>query len=133
MEKHKKERDEVDAKVMEASHVSQFKQPTILGAASSRPPLPTRESNNPFKWSNLGPLEKCFNNDARGIADEAIGRCIYANGLPFNLVRSPYWTAMIKAINESQKGYKPPGYEKVCTTLLTSEKVTFGGCLEPHS
>ena len=47
--KYKKEQDEADAKAMEAIHTSQFKQPTILGAASSRPPLPTRESNNPFK------------------------------------------------------------------------------------
>lgn len=29
---------------------------------------------------------------------------------------------MIKVINEAPKGYKSPGYEKVCTTLLASEK-----------
>eukprot|EP00253_Pinus_taeda_P032378 PITA_32378 len=29
---------------------------------------------------------------------------------------------MIKAVNEAPKGYKSPGYEKVCTTLLASER-----------
>ena len=85
MAKYKKEQEDADAKVMESSHASQFKVPTRLGAISSRPPLP-REINTPSKRSNLAPLEKSFNNVARGIADEAICRCIYANGLPFNLV-----------------------------------------------
>ena len=38
---------------------------------------------------------------------------------------------MIKAVNEALEGYKPPGYEKVCTTLLTSEKVRLEGALNP--
>ena len=38
---------------------------------------------------------------------------------------------MIKAVNEAPKGYKPPGYEKVRTTLLTSEKVRLEGALNP--
>lgn len=37
-------------------------------------------------------------------------------------MRSPYWQQMIKAINEVPKGYKSPGYEKVCTTLLALER-----------
>ena len=71
MAKYKKEQEDADAKVMESSHASQFKVPTRLGATSSRPPLP-HEINTPSKRSNLGPLEKSFNNDARGITDEAI-------------------------------------------------------------
>ena len=38
---------------------------------------------------------------------------------------------MIKAINEVPKGYKPPGYEKVRTTLLTSEMSRLEGVLNP--
>ena len=38
---------------------------------------------------------------------------------------------MIKAVNEAPKGYKPPGYEKVHTTLLTSEKVCLDDALNP--
>ena len=72
-----------------------------------------------------------FNNEARGVSEEVIGRCIYANGLPFNLVRSPYWVGMIKAVNEAPKGFKGPGYEKVHTTLLTGEKLHLEVDLNP--
>ena len=76
------------AKITDSSPTFQFKQPTRMGAYSSKTPFPSHETNSPsnLKLSYLGPLEKSFNNDARGTADEAIGRCIYANGLPFNLV-----------------------------------------------
>ena len=33
--------------------------------------------------------------EATEIVDKAIARCLYANGLPFNLVRSPYWKEMV--------------------------------------
>ena len=71
-----------DAKANESNAAFQFKQPTRMGAYSSHE---KGSPSNP-KQSNLGPLEKSFNNDARGTADEAIGRCIYANGFPFNLM-----------------------------------------------
>ena len=53
-----------------------------------------------------GPLEVSFQNEAREIADQDIARCVYANGLAFNVVRSPYWQKMVKSINEAPKGYK---------------------------
>ena len=104
-----------------------------MGASSLRTPFPSHEIGSPSssKQSNLGPLEKSFNNDARSLADEAIGRCIYANGLPFNLVRSPYWLWMIKAVNDAPKGYIAPGYEKIRTTLLIGEKLRLEGELTP--
>ena len=70
----------------------------------------------------MGTIETTFNNQGREVVDEYVACCIYANGLAFNLVRSPYWQRMIKAINEAPKGYKSPEYEKVHTTLLTSER-----------
>eukprot|EP00253_Pinus_taeda_P025286 PITA_25286 len=91
-------------------------------SSTTRPPLPSRPAATSNKRATLGPLEACFNNQGRDIADEHVARCIYANGLAFNLVRSPYWQQMIKAVNEVPKGYKSPGYEKVRTTLLASEK-----------
>ena len=39
--KYQKEQDEANAKVNEANPASQFKQPTRLGASSSKPPLPS--------------------------------------------------------------------------------------------
>ena len=88
----------------------------------TRSPLPSRSTATTNKRPTLGPLEAAFNNQGREVADEYVARCIYANGLAFNLVRSPYWQQMIKAVNEAPKGYKSPGYEKVRTTLLTSER-----------
>ena len=82
------------------------------------------------KRYNLGPLEKSFN-DAQSTVDAAIGRCIYANGLPFNLVRSPYWVEMIREVNKAPIGYVGTGYEKIRTTLLTSEKLRLEGALNP--
>ena len=139
--KYQKEQDEADAKANESNasfQMNQFKQPTRMGAYSSKTQFPSHDdhetgspSSSNFKRSNLGPLEKSFNNDARGTTDEAIGRCIYANGLPFNLVRSPYWIEMIREVNKAPIGYVGPGYEKIRTTLLTGEKLRLEGALNP--
>ena len=91
---------------------------------ATRAPLPSRLVATSNKRPTLGPIETTFNNQGREEADEHVARCIYANGLAFNLVRSPYWQRMIKAVNEAPKGYKSPGYEKVRTTLLTSERLS---------
>jgi hypothetical protein len=69
----------------------------------------------------VGPLESSFQNEARDIADQAIARCVYANGLSFNVVRSPYWRNMVRAVNEAPSGFIGPGYEKIRTTLLDDE------------
>jgi hypothetical protein len=93
----------------------------VQGSAT-KPPIPSRPAVTTNKRPTLGPLEATFNNQGREIADEHVTRCLYANGLAFNLVRSPCWQQMIKMINEVPKGYKSPGYEKVRTTLLALEK-----------
>ena len=101
-----------------------------MGTSSSKPPLHSHGFVG-SKLSNLGPLEKSFNNDAREIANAAIGQCIYANDLPFNLEQSPYWEKMIKTVNKAPKEFKSPGYEKVCTTILSAEKLDFEAKLNP--
>ncbi|KAH9291975.1 hypothetical protein KI387_042840, partial [Taxus chinensis] len=83
------------------------------------------------KSKTKGPLEKAFQNEYREIADECIARCVYANGLSFNVVRSPYWHEMVKAINEAPKGYKAPGFEKIRTTLLERQKKYVETSLQP--
>ncbi|CAO2822832.1 unnamed protein product [Amaranthus hypochondriacus] len=45
-------------------------------------------------------------------------RCLCANAIPFNVLRSPYWGEMVYAINDGPKGYKSPSSEKARTTLL---------------
>ena len=62
--------------------------------------------------------------------DNRVARAIYACGLAFNVVRSPYWQDMLKAVNEDPRGYKGPKFEKVCTTLLQKEKLILEKILE---
>lgn len=67
-------------------------------------------------------LVSMFNTGSRSDVDSIIARCFYANGVPFNLARSPFWYDMIRAVNEAPKGYKPPSAEKIRTVLLDKEK-----------
>ncbi|XP_012845516.1 PREDICTED: uncharacterized protein LOC105965507 [Erythranthe guttata] len=50
-----------------------------------------------------------------------ICRCIYGNALPFNLVRSPLFTQMLKSVGEYGKGLKPPSYHEVRFSYLRDE------------
>jgi hypothetical protein len=49
-------------------------------------------------------------------------RFLYVCCIPFNVLRSPYWHDLVKAINEAPKGYKSPNYEKARIVLLDREK-----------
>jgi hypothetical protein len=54
--------------------------------------------------------------------DAKVVRFLYACGIPFNVLRSPYWHDLVKGINEASKGYKSPSYEKARTVFLDREK-----------
>ena len=54
--------------------------------------------------------------------DGKIVRFLCACDVPFNVLHSPYWHDMVKAINEAVKGYKIPNYEKARTMLLERER-----------
>jgi hypothetical protein len=58
----------------------------------------------------------------RDAVDMAIMWCMCANGIPFNVLRSPQWSEMVAAINRAPKGYKSPSSEKARTTLLDACK-----------
>eukprot|EP01018_Ginkgo_biloba_P032215 Gb_18618 [translate_table: standard] len=91
-----------------------------------------RGSVNPFKRTKeMGQLEKMMDVGGREDVDSRVARCIYACGISFNVVRSPYWQDMVRAINDGPKGYKTPSFEKVRTTLLTKEKSLMEQSIEP--
>ena len=58
----------------------------------------------------------------RDEVDAKMVKFLYACGIPFNMLRSPYWHDLVKAINEAPKGYKSPNYEKARTVLFDREK-----------
>jgi hypothetical protein len=53
--------------------------------------------------------------EGRDEVDPKVVWFLYACGVPFNVLRSPYWHDLVKAINEAPKGYKSPSYEKART------------------
>eukprot|EP01018_Ginkgo_biloba_P019938 Gb_40356 [translate_table: standard] len=67
-------------------------------------------------------VQRLFEIENRGEVDLAIERFFYANGISFNVARSPYYGEMVKAIQGAPSGYKPPGFEKLRTTLVDKEK-----------
>lgn len=93
-------------------------EPPVEGHPFLRPPQQQIVSKRA-----MGPLESSFQNEARDIADQTIARCLYANGLSFNVVHSPYWQYMVRIVNEAPKGFNGPGYEKIHTSLLNDEVV----------
>jgi hypothetical protein len=56
-------------------------------------------------------------------------RFLYACGVPFNVLRSPYWHEMVQAINGAPKGYKSPGYDKARTMGLDRERAKIHSAL----
>ncbi|XP_057831543.1 uncharacterized protein LOC131042228 [Cryptomeria japonica] len=141
-----REQEEADARVGRASNHPLL---TGRGSKSKRPPTSPSYSDFPdivveshpfldpiseepvIVKRSKGPLERAFKNDAREIADQSVGRCLYANGLSFNVVRSPYWQDMLKKVNEAPQGYIGPGYEKVRSTLLAKEVKNIDNALAP--
>jgi hypothetical protein len=61
----------------------------VQGSAT-KPTIPSRSAVTTNKRPTLGPLGAAFNNQGRKVVDEHVARCLYANGLAFILVRSPY-------------------------------------------
>ncbi|KAK1368727.1 hypothetical protein POM88_034819 [Heracleum sosnowskyi] len=50
--------------------------------------------------------------------DLLVEKALCANDIPFNVLRSPDFIAMIKGVNHAPKDYKPPSYDKARTSLL---------------
>ncbi|KAJ1409033.1 Ribonuclease H-like superfamily [Sesbania bispinosa] len=48
----------------------------------------------------------------REVLIQDICKCIYGNALPFNLVRSPLFSQMLKSVGEYGRGLKPPSYHE---------------------
>ncbi|KAF7112909.1 hypothetical protein RHSIM_RhsimUnG0179600 [Rhododendron simsii] len=87
------------------------------------------QSNNPSQIKGI--LDDMFKISTKEDVDQRIARCLYGNGIPFNVVRSPLWADMVAAINNAPKGYKSPNYEKVRTTLLDKEQNKVRQALNP--
>ena len=61
-----------------------------------------------------------------------ICNCINGNALPFNLVRSPLFIQMLKAVGDYGKGLKPPSYHEVRVSYLKKVMDNVQQCLEKY-
>jgi hypothetical protein len=78
--------------------------------------------SNPVPVGTSNPLADAFATVERDGVDMKIMEFIAANGIPFNVLRSPQYYEMVSAIKRAPKDYKPPSYEKARTTLLDACK-----------
>ncbi|CAL5373759.1 unnamed protein product [Camellia sinensis] len=87
---------------------------------SRKIPMPSK-TQQPSQTTGKSSVDKMFQIASREEVDQKIARCIYGNGIAFNVVRSPLWEDMVSSILNAPKGYKSPNYEKVRTALLDKE------------
>jgi hypothetical protein len=67
-------------------------------------------------------LSEFLDQGCRDEVDAKVYRFLYACGIPFNVLRSPYWHEMVQAINDAPKGYRSLGYVKARTVGLDRER-----------
>jgi hypothetical protein len=103
------------------SNVSSF-----LG--SRQQPLAKRAREGLLSQATVAQL---FGNDKSAAADLAVSEFVYGCGLPPNLARSCYFKNMVSAIQAAPCGYKPPGSEKLRTSLLQQTKERCESALQP--
>jgi hypothetical protein len=77
------------------------------------------------------PLVKSFGVAQRESVDMAITKFLCANGIPFNVLRSPQFSEMVMAIRNGPKDYKGLSSEKARTTLLDACKRNVENDLAP--
>uniref|UniRef100_A0A0A9CWE7 DUF659 domain-containing protein n=1 Tax=Arundo donax TaxID=35708 RepID=A0A0A9CWE7_ARUDO len=95
-------------------------------------PLPNSEEFGSKKRKNDSALSKSFNKKARDQLDCLIVRFLYANGLSFNLMRSPFLHDMIKfACENVLPGYVLPTFNAARTTMLVAEKANINELTKP--
>jgi Protein of unknown function (DUF 659) len=93
-------------------------------------PIPIGERGG--KRRGLTAIEKSFDVATRNEIDEEISRAFYTGCPSFNFARNPHFIKSYQILsNSGVKGYKPPSYNKIRTTLLDRERVHVDRLLEP--
>ncbi|KAJ1696121.1 hypothetical protein LUZ63_004633 [Rhynchospora breviuscula] len=94
--------------------------------------IPTSAETRGVKKRAMTQLEKSWAVAARNEIDEQVARIFYTGCPSFNLAKNPHFIKSYVMLAESGlKGYKPPSYNKIRTTLLDRERVHVDRLLEP--
>eukprot|EP01018_Ginkgo_biloba_P001704 Gb_24963 [translate_table: standard] len=86
--------------------------------------------NSIKKTTSSATLKSLWNPMEKFHVDGVVGDFFYANGIPFNVARSPYFHNMIQQVMDFGKGYKPPSCEALRTTILQRSKERLTNKLE---
>eukprot|EP01018_Ginkgo_biloba_P032322 Gb_32267 [translate_table: standard] len=79
-------------------------------------------SNSAMHTASSSTLKSLWKPIEKQHVDDAMGDFFFANGIPFNVARSPYFCNMMQQVVEFGKGYKPPSSEALRTTILQRSK-----------
>ena len=86
------------------------------------PPSPIETSSSRRKVSRscaIGPtITGMYGKLSRDDTDDAIGKFLFSNGIPFHVTRSPYYKEMVYSIASSRHSYLPPDDHNVRTVIL---------------
>ncbi|KAJ4791668.1 HAT dimerization domain-containing protein-like [Rhynchospora pubera] len=94
--------------------------------------IPTSLETRSVKKRAMTQLEKSWAVAARNEIDEEVARIFYTGCPSFNLAKNPHFIKSYVMLSESGiKGYKPPSYNKIRTTLLDRERVHVDRLLQP--
>lgn len=86
--------------------------------AGISPSLIRSTVSSKLSGTSSNPIEKAFGVVERHDVDVAIVRFLCANGIPFNVLRSPEMALMTNAIKNAPKDYKHPSADRARTSLL---------------
>jgi hypothetical protein len=92
----------------------------MFGGQSPSPP-PHASGSLPMHLKHRT-IANFLDQSCRDDMDAKVFSVIYAYGISFNVLYSPYWHDMVYAINDAPKGYRGPKYDKLKTTGLDKKR-----------
>jgi hypothetical protein len=101
--KYMREEEEAQNK----SKKSKVESETSYRMFNGRSPSPHASGSSPMHLGHRT-ISDFLDQGCRDDMDAKVFRVLYACGIPFNVLRSPYWHEMVQAINNAPKGYKSP-------------------------
>jgi hypothetical protein len=123
-------------KITQAKRENYIKMEEVAQRMNTKKQKVQHDASSAFSSSSLGgrsspsgsgsgskrTIEDFLDITGREEVDAKVARFLYECDVPFNVLCSPYWHSMVKAINKAPIGYKSPEYEKARTVLLDKEK-----------
>lgn len=105
----------IDRSLREAFHIleeERLSRKKKKNSANGKPGKRIRTSQPSLAWKTI----------TKEDVDDIVARFFYADGLSIDIVNSPYFHEMVKAIGAFGSGYEPPSIDKLSDSFLSKEK-----------